>query len=399
MRRIVQQNFPIQRIEFCGRGLLDPWFIDVVAENPDYFSRIPSLVYNGPTRIFSELASVCLVENLTTLNIPEPISPEWVPRFSSKLRDMTIGGYHNSMFKHILNLKSLELFHCQLHQDTQQVALPDTIEELICVQTEGEQLWRMVTPSLKKLTLNGLKINLKEFRFPEGLVELGICFIDFSKFSGEDIKLPSTLKKLILRVGSLGSLRSIEFPSWLESLTLETFHWQPMEPFTFPHTLRALTLQVHNVDDLVVVCEKLPLTLEYLDIRNIECPTLPQELKVLKFMTLDRLSQFPPNLEQLQFSFQNDYCNENMYDDKLSFQLPSTLRYLGLYCRIYCRFEMNLNLLNFEHMELYKSCGPVPPLVKSIVFHPRSATRFDDFVAPYGVRKLHTVYTLIMSLI
>lgn len=219
MRRIVQQYFPIQRLEYCGRGLLDPWFIDVVADNPDYFSRIPSVVYNGSIEILSEFASVCLVDNFVSLIIEEPTWPEHLPHFSSKLKHTTIGGYHKSMFKHTQNLKSLELFYCDLLQDTHPVVLPSTIEELKCTNSEGEHIWRNGSPALKKLSLISRDINLKDFQFPEGLVELTIGEIDLNKFSGEDIKFPSTLKKLILRVRSLGYPRSIEFPVGLECLS------------------------------------------------------------------------------------------------------------------------------------------------------------------------------------
>lgn len=97
MRSMVKENAPVQRLEinlWCTYFSMT-WFFNVVAEHPDYFSRIPSLVYNGPARLISTFASVCLVNNLVTLCIPEPEPSVRLPRFSSKLSRMIIGVYHS----------------------------------------------------------------------------------------------------------------------------------------------------------------------------------------------------------------------------------------------------------------------------------------------------------------
>lgn len=132
MRSMVKENAPVQRLEinlWCTYFSMT-WFFNVVAEHPDYFSRIPSLVYNGPARLISTFASVCLVNNLVTLCIPEPEPSVRLPRFSSKLSRMIIGVYRSCKIKHIPNLKSMEVYSFKSRWDTFDDLLPDTLEEL-----------------------------------------------------------------------------------------------------------------------------------------------------------------------------------------------------------------------------------------------------------------------------
>lgn len=214
-----------------------------------------------------------------------------MPYFSSNLTHVTIGGYYENVFKHILNLNTLELIGCSF-QDGQQESFPGTRGEFS--EPEGVHKRRKVLPTLKKLTISKDNFDLKETRFPEGLVELTVSYIDFRNVAGEEIKFPSSLKKLKLTCSSLNSLGIVEFPSGLESLSLGISNWTPIEPIRFPPYLKELTLNVSlTVRSLADPCGLLPATLEYLDINNIKCPKLPKGLKVLKIMTFDRITQFP----------------------------------------------------------------------------------------------------------
>lgn len=65
--------------------------------------------------------------------------------------------------------------------------------------------------------------------------------------------------------------------------------------------LKEITLNVLDLG-LEATCTRFPETLEYLDIRNMDCPTSPQGLKVLTITTPHRLIQFPPNLEHPDYS-------------------------------------------------------------------------------------------------
>lgn len=262
--------------------------------------------------MWTKFASVCLMDNLVSLIVPDlkvrHRHRHRLPHFTSKLTNVVTNVFNRVIFKHMPNLKSLELDYCELdiHQDD----FPVTLEELTFVQTNGEHIWRNLSPPLKKLTLKSIESSLdfQEFHFPEGLVELDFDFVDFRDFPEDDIRFPPTLKKLLLNCRNIGSPRSFEFPSGIESLSLEIFEWDLLEPIIFEYGLKELTLHVDNVEDSFVACERLPETLEYLDIANIECPPLPQGLKVFKIETLERLSHFPPNLEQLDYSvFSQDF--------------------------------------------------------------------------------------------
>lgn len=309
---------------------------------------------------------------------------------------------HNTIFEHIPNLKYFRLRDSVFNQDihVQINVIPDIVEDLHYYDDEGEHLWRKGSPAIKRLTIIQSYMALKDFHFPEGLVELIVTMVDFAKVSEEIIRFPSTLKRLILGSQSLEPPRSVEFPSGLERLSLKIVEgeWISMQPLRLPNLLKELYLHVDHgylsphKSDLVVACTELPETSESLDIKNIECPTLPQGLKELKIKTLARLSHFPPNLEHLEYDMANSYQPVLNWYEELNLLLPSALRYLRLKFHSHCRLNMNINLPELEHVEYHNCHGPVPSSVKSVTFCPRE--RYRDFAVPYGVRKLKTEFNL-----
>lgn len=203
LRSLVKRN--LKRMKHSDGRLNNPYIIKVAVDHPDYFSRIPKFAYNGSIKLFSKFASLCGAHNLVSLILPELKLSHLLPQFSSKLRNLTIGIYDNGMLKHIPNLKYLELHHCVFYGETNQQVLPVTLRELKCVQTDAEHLWRDPPLALKKLTLRNDDVYFTTFNFPEVLVELTIDYFDFRKFSRNSIRLPSNLKKMLLKYGSLGS--------------------------------------------------------------------------------------------------------------------------------------------------------------------------------------------------
>lgn len=404
LRRIARRNVPIQHIEIREGSFLYPWYIEVVEEHPGYFSKIPRLTFFGRLAQLSKFASLCLVDNLVTLKVLETSLPDLLPPFSSNLTSLAIDESYQSIIMQMPNLQSLELRESDFF-DGDEEDLPIHFEILCLGETDGEYQWRKLFPALKKLGLRAENMHLREFHFPEGLVELKLDYFDFRKVSGEDIRFPSTLKTLLLRCRNLGSPKSVQFPSELENLTLQILkgfelqiHQRDLiEHIEFPHHLKELTLNVSFVaeDGTYIACASLPESLEYLDIKGIQYLSLPQGLKILKIQTMARLTQFPSKLEHLEYTFLNNDDLKNWYADndfrtegKLRFQFPSTLRTLKLGCCYDFRFELNLNLPDLERMELYNFCGRVPPLVKSLII--RCYNVFWDFEVPHGVRDLYT---------
>lgn len=386
LRSLVKGNLTRMR---HNEGILnDPYFIKVAVDHPNYFSRIPRFVFNGSIKLFSKFASLCGVHNLESLILPELKLPHQLPQFSTKLRNLTIGVYDNGMLKHIPNLRYLELHHCVFYGESNQQVLPVTLRELKCVQTDAEHLWRNPPLALKKLTLRNDDVYFTTFNFPEVLVALTIDYFDFRKFTRNSIKFPSKLQKMLLKFGSLGS-PSVEIrgPNW------DTPRWGQLKHIPFPRHLKELTLEVWNGKESIVASVRFPETLEYLVIKNIECPSFPQGLKVLKIMTQKEITIFPPKLLHLEYYFRHFAFDWECWDQDVSeinFQFPSTLRTLVLASNYYYMFNLNLNLPELVHMELVNFWDPIFPKGLSRFSHICPVARFDGIV-PYGVKKLKVV--------
>lgn len=384
LRSLVEADIPINRLQFGTKYV--PWFFEVVTEHPDYFSKIRKLAFVGFLASFLKFYSVCLIANLVTSRLVEPALPDPLLLYSSKLTDMTLKVYDKRFLKRTPYLKSLEFFNCDLTS----AVLPPTLQELTIDLSEGVQFWGKFPPALKKLTIGEGVINLSGYYFPEGLFELDVAHVDFRQFGGEDVRWPSSLKKLIMGCGRFAPLRS-NFPSGPEILSLCIENWDSVGAIPFPQHLQELTLHSETGNDFDITGFKFPSTLEYLDIRfsSMDCSKFPEGLKVLKIETSDSLSMFPTNLEHLRCYFMN---NDRQH---LRFRFPSTLRILELECSSYCTFELNLDLPDLEYMELSNCCGPAPSSVKTLKLMANySGSPFDSFVVPFGVTELEVSHSL-----
>lgn len=70
MRRIVEKDIPIRRLEFGSFDSDLPWFVEFAAGHAAFFSKIPNLVYHGTLDRFRQFASTCPIDNLVSLELP-----------------------------------------------------------------------------------------------------------------------------------------------------------------------------------------------------------------------------------------------------------------------------------------------------------------------------------------
>lgn len=403
LESLIQQNFLIQYLEF-GQGDAI-WLLDVCPKYPNYFSKIPSISYSGSDlEFFLHFASYCLMDNLVAFLVnlsylDDPLGSfrPTLNKFPSSLTKMSIqlpseGIAHESRLKLPTSLKSISLSGSMVSD----FILPNTLEELECV----ECAWS--TPiefpqSLKKLIFLNAKYGLDEYPLPEGLEELAFTRCHGNNAEEKSLSLPKNLKKLCFVYCDLSDFRiPLDFPDsdeWrrtflrgrdiqrLEELkpVEEVF---PAEKFELPASLTWLALHGCKVDSAHVA--KFPAALKHLDFccATWEGSSLPQDLREMNIVTEQHTTQFPPNLEELEYSL----SNEDRQD--LNFQLPPTLRKLTIKCINECTFELNPPFPELEYTKMENCCGPVALTEKLVLNDIPSIC--EGFVVPFGVRELKT---------
>lgn len=376
LRNIVELNIPIKYLDI--RKCDNEWFLKIVLQNPDYFSKIPSLALRGNTEDFRRFYHRCLIKNLIELELYGLLTSSVLqlpPHLTPKLKKISSTKCENFR-KWPANLKCLELYGC----DVSLIVLPDTLQELLCSDNEWKNGRLKFPRHLKKLQLLNESISIEKLDFPEELEDLTIVCHD-AVAVGERLRFPSTVKKLELNFSSITSQESVEFPGALETLcvTLGDQWPYPKANFRFPSNLKELTLSRCKLDGSDI--DMLPSSLQNLDITcdTLEGRSLPRGLKHLGISTLDCIKNFPPNLESLFYVFQTEK-QQHLY-----FNFPSTLRKLELACYEFCTFDLNLPPL--ESMELDKCCGAAPPTVRTLKLV-YGGDKYRNFIVPIGVTEL-----------